>query len=399
MGADLLKGFGISVGSWRNGSSGEVHTLGDLANALADVFGKIDPKELEAKAQEKFRDDFKDSDVQVKVFDSATIVSHLSKQLAGSDKSKIKSAEMALTAKVSKKDKSYKLFNKQVVADTVTKSISGIFKKFKNKLTKNDVILVNNYSDNKKRKEDAKYTEKGEGAVEDSLVQQHNGQLLSEAIDLPPVKDRREAMKKKLDELAKAALKEAYLMSDVAPSKDVKKLLNKNGISEPKLFAEIDKAAYSFVIKTKKVEEAKKESLSQDLSLLKALFEASESTDGDMKKKVQKVFQDLIYTFQKQYLSKGKDISEKALNGLTGYSVEEQEKKQQESKKQAFELLSQVFEDMSFEDYDIIFEKDKKKLDDKKYQVFKKRLKANLDEIRKQKDKIIEKSYKDKDSS
>jgi len=62
MGANLLKGCGIRVGSWRSGSSGDAHTIGDLMNSLDAVFGKIDPKELEAEYGKEMAKRFKDGD-------------------------------------------------------------------------------------------------------------------------------------------------------------------------------------------------------------------------------------------------------------------------------------------------------------------------------------------------
>ena len=69
-------------------------------------------------------------------------------------KAKLKAAELALCTRVDKRDKSYKLYNSQAIADLVTASIQGLFKKFKNKVSKDDVIMVNNYSDDKKNKDD-----------------------------------------------------------------------------------------------------------------------------------------------------------------------------------------------------------------------------------------------------
>jgi len=96
------------------------------------------------------------------------------------------------------------------------------------------VILVNNYSDNKKSKGEVKYTEKGEGSVEDSLVVSFPGRIITEALS---VEDRRKSIKQKLEELAKKNLGDSYKKSDALPSTEVIEILKKNGIDEPKLFS------------------------------------------------------------------------------------------------------------------------------------------------------------------
>jgi len=68
-------------------------------------------------------------------------------KISTKDMQKIKSADYSLCYKVEKNDKSKKLINVNVVADCVTKSIKGLFKKFKNSVSANDVILVNDYDE------------------------------------------------------------------------------------------------------------------------------------------------------------------------------------------------------------------------------------------------------------
>lgn len=382
MGTDLLKGFGVSVGSWRSGSSGEVKTLGDLTNALADVFGSIDPGELETNLQHELRSEFRDSQSDVKVIDTKTILSHLSKFIPSNDKAKIKPVEMAVTVKVNKNDKSYKLFNKQAIADMVTKSISGIVKKFKNKIDAKDVVLVNNYSDNAREKNKFN-SDKEEGTVADSLTIRSYGQHLYEDAEetgenvepkkIPEQKERIEAVKSKLDSLAKAALKDALVLADAKPTEEVIQLLKDNGIDEPKFFNNLQTKKYSFVIQTKTAEKIEKSDTNDTKTevnsslkansrwnLLKTLFEAVESTDETTKKTVQKILTDLIYSFKKEYLPDDAQFSENAIEDLVGYEAEDSDEENVEdvslSLKKSFEMLSQLFEDMDFNDYDYVFE-------------------------------------------
>jgi len=48
-GAGLLKGLGIQGFSWKTGTKGKEHTIGDLVDTLSQVFGKIDPNELKTR--------------------------------------------------------------------------------------------------------------------------------------------------------------------------------------------------------------------------------------------------------------------------------------------------------------------------------------------------------------
>jgi len=43
-GAGLLKSIGIQGFSWKTGTKGKEHTIGDLVDTLSQVFGKIDPE-------------------------------------------------------------------------------------------------------------------------------------------------------------------------------------------------------------------------------------------------------------------------------------------------------------------------------------------------------------------
>jgi len=82
--------------------------------------------------------------------------------------------------------------------------------------------------------------------------------------------------------------------------------------------------------------------------MLKMLFEAS---GEDLTASVKKAFTDLVFSF-KDYLPKGKEISEKAIGNVQELIA----KDPTESMKQQFGLISQIFEDMSFDEYGVILE-------------------------------------------
>ena len=75
---------------------------------------------------------------------------YLKDKLDTKQKQKVKSADYSLCYKVEANDKSKKLINTTVVADFITRSIKGLFKKFKNAVKPDDVILVNDYSESDK---------------------------------------------------------------------------------------------------------------------------------------------------------------------------------------------------------------------------------------------------------
>ena len=64
--------------------------------------------------------------------------------------------------------------------------------------------------------------------------------------------------------------------------------------------------------------------------------------------------------------------------------------------KQRFRIIEKdVNESVKLNDSDLLLEKGHKKLDDKKWETFKKTIKANLEDIRNRKDEILKKSYED----
>ena len=87
------------------------------------------------------------STAQVQVRDKTTLISDLGKNIDAAQKQKISSADYSLWIKLQEYDPKKAIFNPRVVADIVQSSIKGLFKKFKNKITKNDVIFIEDYAD------------------------------------------------------------------------------------------------------------------------------------------------------------------------------------------------------------------------------------------------------------
>ena len=167
---DLVKAFGVQFGSIFSGDTSK-HTIGGLVDDLDSIFGKMDATEFESEFNNEMKKRMKSTDAQAKVWDTKTILKFL-KQDVGKHKAKLAPVQYALCVRVDKRDKSYKLFNEDAIANIANTAIKGalrgIAKKIKFGVKAKDVILVNNYADNKKDKEDNKYTDKSDGAVADS---------------------------------------------------------------------------------------------------------------------------------------------------------------------------------------------------------------------------------------
>lgn len=149
--ANQLGGIGFQSWDWRSGAKGEVHKLGDMAKKLTK---KISPDKLVSAVKEEFSKKFPGNSIDLAVLDSKSIVNHLAKRLPSADKGKILKIPYALCIKVNKNDKNYELVNKKAIAKFVKEGLSKIKENLINlnfktwqKISENDVILVNNYTD------------------------------------------------------------------------------------------------------------------------------------------------------------------------------------------------------------------------------------------------------------
>ena len=127
---------------------GDSFTVKDIKKSLRNVFGPIDPDELVNSIQNRIEKMYPNTNrPSVSVQDKTTLISDLGKQIDGTQKKMINTADYSLFIKVNEDDPKKPILNTRVVADIVTSSIKGLFKKFKNKITKNDVIFIKGYKD------------------------------------------------------------------------------------------------------------------------------------------------------------------------------------------------------------------------------------------------------------
>jgi len=147
-GSNFLKGFGVKLGSSWGGMGSEAHTVGKLMKDLGKVFGVIsDPEGLEREVKGKLEKKFPQLSISAVEFrDKKTLVADLEKKhrvgFDGKAKQKINSADYSLYIHVEKDDPKKPFLNRKIIANTVTLSISGLFKKFKNKIGADDVIYL-----------------------------------------------------------------------------------------------------------------------------------------------------------------------------------------------------------------------------------------------------------------
>ena len=189
--ADIASSFGIATFSWMNGSQGEgksilggaIAGIKDAITAFAKIFEKINKDELKSEYDKQLSKKMPQSKAESLIFDTKTIQQHCKKWLSTKDKAALKTAEFAICTKVEKSDPSYKLYNQQLIADTLTKAaieIGGLkkmavlklIKQAKYSINDKDVILINNYSDKDENRE--------VGEVSDSIIIKNNRNIIKE---------------------------------------------------------------------------------------------------------------------------------------------------------------------------------------------------------------------------
>lgn len=153
---DFVDGISFQTYNWQNGPSGSWTTIKDVKRILSNA---IDASKLPNSVEQIAKNEFNmrlTSYVEV----SKTLAHYLSSRLAYNERQLLSTTKLSLCIKVHQMEKSYEFVSKQSIADLVTRSISrGFFAKVthQNKFTPNDVILINNYSDNLKDKNNSKY--------------------------------------------------------------------------------------------------------------------------------------------------------------------------------------------------------------------------------------------------
>lgn len=132
------------------GGGGDTLSIKQIKDSFKSVFGGIDPNKLKETIGDKLRKKFPDlgKTAEVEIRDKDTLIGELKNfKLDSKDKDKILKANYSVTIQAEKSSSAKKFLNLRTIADLVTSSISGLFKKFKNQIKKDDVILVKDYED------------------------------------------------------------------------------------------------------------------------------------------------------------------------------------------------------------------------------------------------------------
>lgn len=140
--SDLFDKVGFKIkGSGLFGSGGEIDvSVKKIKDAIKGVFGAIDPKKLKDGVRKEIGN--KVEDPSIDILEKTDIYKKYEKSLNPQAKAQISKAEYSLVISGKEKVPEKPTFNKRNIADIVQSSIAGLFKKFKNKITKNDVILI-----------------------------------------------------------------------------------------------------------------------------------------------------------------------------------------------------------------------------------------------------------------
>ena len=305
---NLVKKIGLELasfqlGNWMTGAKGKVHTISGHLGGIPHPHKYVTADKLIPQMKQEFGKRFTDSDPTIKALDKETILSYIGKQLEAKDASKIKGAKYSICVRVSKNDKSYKLYNRGLIADVVMASVDGFWRKIKirrglrPRYRKNDVVFINNYSDNKRERGEVRYdtskTNREEGAIGDSLNPIYNGSLITEALD---INSRVEKMRDILRQTAKDILKDKVVSTDVDTSTDVISRITAEAAVDPRTVFMLKKYKYLYVIKTEIEKEEGK-------------------PDDELLKDVQKVFTDAIFKVATD-LGDGSTPSEKAIRDI-----------------------------------------------------------------------------------
>lgn len=148
---NYFKNFFDNVTFTASGLFGGVQsfTVKDVKDKLRQTFGPIDPDELVRNVQDRLDKKFKGSTphATVSVQDKKTLISDLGTFINGTQQKQIEKADYSLFIKINQDDPKKPILNRGAVANIVQASITGLYKKFKNRLSKDDVIFIPNYRD------------------------------------------------------------------------------------------------------------------------------------------------------------------------------------------------------------------------------------------------------------
>ena len=152
----FFDGMKITFTKLGSGGSGESFTIKDIKNAFGETFGKIDPNKLVSNVEKELRKRYPNTPANAEIRDQKTLLSEIGDQLTGEDKAKIAKSKYSLRIDVTESDPKKNILTTAEVADIVTSSISGLWKKFKNGISRNDVIYIKDYADVHRNPEELK---------------------------------------------------------------------------------------------------------------------------------------------------------------------------------------------------------------------------------------------------
>lgn len=117
---------------------GQSFTVGDIKKVVGDLFGNIDPDDLKHNISNKLEKKYDGTNTHI--LSKEKILRQYKKQLDVKQKAAIDAAENSVVIEVPNKIK--KELNTRIIADIVTSSIKGLFKKFKHQIKKDDIIQI-----------------------------------------------------------------------------------------------------------------------------------------------------------------------------------------------------------------------------------------------------------------
>lgn len=352
----------ISSFDWQSGNTKELISGKNIKDALSEIFGKIDPDQFKSIYDANIKKKFQKTQALSEIWDTKTILQHLKNRIKSKDKPKIKEAEYAICTKVTKKDPGYKLFSKSTIAEVMTNSIKGIFKKFKNQVKSDDVILVNNYDENEK--------ENGRevGEVADSIIRNYDlYRLITEEGEEPKKEDSDDSLtekvinevQKKMQEFTNKELPDSE--AKVETTEKIIEYLKAEGVDDQKTFDGLNTYA-TFVLKCQYKQDKNNEEIKDSLIIKKFydfLFEekddkSNKDNDKDKDKKeskknklyklersAQNVFRKLIDAF-KDRAKDPKKIDYSAIDNIKSVSINNQ--KNESIIRKTSSLLIDLFE-------------------------------------------------------
>lgn len=371
-GSDVLDGIGIQTFNWKSGAAGKEHTIGGLRDALDVVFGKINPEKLLSTYSKLISQKFKKANTNSEIIDTKTILKAkpIKKHISAKEQEKIEAAEYALCTRVSKKDAAYKNFSPEFIADTVTRSIQGLFKKFKNKVTSNDVIHIGN-SNEDPYKNDGK---EGEVQLKDSIINKHNRLIIEDDKTNKEENKNKQLTVDKVKELLENGIKTASIAKECVTNIEILEAnkiiseLEKYDFNNSKIKKELTSHKYGFLITTEhENDEDKKEQVNSSIekkSILNFLFEALKTNTTKIQESLTYALNNMLDEIKK--LSQFKDIeleqykdlfylqvtndykdSTKEINDEKEKANDKSNAESNESIQVKFEILNELFEDIS----------------------------------------------------